>query len=53
MTVEMISGVSSMLFGGEGMFLTKAVGPGRVWVQTMPVARMALALMSALPVTKE
>ncbi len=32
--VEMVKGVKNILFGGEGLFLTKMTGPGKVWIQT-------------------
>ena len=34
-------GVKTMLFGGEGLFLARLRGPGRVWIQSLPFARLA------------
>ncbi len=44
MSIEKIPGVKNMLFGGEGIFNTIVTGPGRVWVQTMPINNLAGAL---------
>ncbi len=34
-------GVKSMLFGGEGVFFARLRGPGKVWIQSLPFARLA------------
>jgi len=47
--VEMVSGVTNILFGGEGLFLATLRGPGRVWLQTMPTMNLAKAIMPYLP----
>lgn len=39
-----IKGVKNVLFGGEGLFNTVVTGPGRIWLQTMPVSSFAQAL---------
>jgi hypothetical protein len=38
-----------MIFGGDGIFLAQLVGPGRVWLQTLPISRLAHALEPYLP----
>jgi hypothetical protein len=38
-----------MIFGGDGIFLAALTGPGRVWLQTLPIARLAHALQEYLP----
>ncbi|RVT92861.1 TIGR00266 family protein [Sphingomonas crocodyli] len=40
-------GVKSMLFGGEGAFFARLRGPGKVWVQSLPFARLAGRMMAA------
>ena len=45
--IQMIRGVKSWLFGGEGLFYAMLRGPGRVWLQTLPFSRLANRLMSA------
>lgn len=42
-------GISTVLFGGEGLFLTTLQGPGRVVLQSMDVAKLARALIPYLP----
>lgn len=44
MTIQSIKGVKNALFGGEGFFNTVVTGPGRVYVQSMPVINTANAL---------
>lgn len=44
MEIKSISGAKNVLFGGEGFFNTVVTGPGRIWIQTMPVSRMASAI---------
>lgn len=52
MSVQAISGVKNVLFGGEGMFNTVVTGPGRVIVQTIPIAKTAMALYQHMPQNK-
>jgi uncharacterized protein (AIM24 family) len=40
-------GVKSMLFGGEGLFFARLRGPGKVWIQSLPFARLAGRMMAA------
>ncbi|MDR0644970.1 MAG: TIGR00266 family protein [Treponema sp.] len=47
--VEMIHGLGNVLAGGEGMFNTKAVGPGKIWLQTMPLSSFAQSILKMLP----
>ena len=42
-------GIKNALFGGEGFFNTVVTGPGRIWVQSMPVAQMAGKLIPFMP----
>lgn len=41
MDIVTVKGASNVLFGGEGLFNTKVTGPGKVWVQTMPISKLA------------
>lgn len=43
--IERIKGAKNMIFGGEGLFLATLRGPGRVWVQTMPISKLAGAIL--------
>lgn len=47
--IEMVKGFANILFGGEGLFFAKLVGPGRVWLQTMPISKLAGALKPFFP----
>lgn len=49
--IERVKGAKNMLFGGEGLFFTKLTGPGKVWIQTMPVSKLADAIIPYLPKT--
>lgn len=44
-----ISGVTNVLFGGEGLFNTVVYGPGRVTLQSMPIASTAMQLYQYMP----
>lgn len=49
MEVKSVPGVKNMLFGGEGVFNTVISGPGKVWLQTMPISNVAGALRPYIP----
>lgn len=40
-SVTTVKGFKNILFGGEGLFLTTLTGPGKVWLQTMPIVSLA------------
>lgn len=44
-----VPGIKNMIFGGDGIFLAVLTGPGRVWLQTLPIANLAHALQDYLP----
>ncbi len=39
--ITTIPGIKNMIFGGDGIFLAALTGPGRVWLQTLPIANLA------------
>lgn len=41
LNIETVKGVKNIVFGGEGLFLTTLQGPGTVWIQSMPVSKLA------------
>ncbi|WP_025688845.1 TIGR00266 family protein [Paenibacillus zanthoxyli] len=45
--IEMVKGIKSALFGGEGLFFATLRGPGKIWVQSLPFNRMADRILSA------
>lgn len=49
MDVQTVKGVKNVLFGGEGLFNTVITGPGKIYLQTMPVIKTAQALLPYLP----
>lgn len=49
MEIQSVPGVKNMLFGGEGIFNTVITGPGKVWLQTMPISNVAGVLRPYLP----
>ena len=49
MEIKSVPGVKNMLFGGEGIFNTVITGPGKVWLQTMPISNVAGVLRPYLP----
>ena len=46
--IERVKGAKNMLFG-EGLFFAKLEGPGKVWIQTMPLSKLAEALIPFIP----
>ena len=49
MEIKSVPGVKNMLFGGEGVFNTVVTGPGRIYLQTMPISGVAAVLSHYLP----
>jgi uncharacterized protein (TIGR00266 family) len=49
--VTMVKGFRNILLGGEGLFLASVRGPGKVWLQTMPMSKLAQKVAQFLPHT--
>ena len=49
MDIQTVPGAKNILFGGEGLFNTVLTGPGRVWLQTMPIYNVANAIRPYIP----
>ena len=50
--IQFVGGFRNALFGGEGLFLVKLTGPGKVYLQSLPLSKLAERIMaSANPVT--
>ncbi len=47
--VQMVGGIKNTLFGGEGLFVATVVGPGPVWLQSLPFSRLAGRIYAASP----
>jgi len=50
--VTMLKGFRNILFGGEGLFLATLRGPGKVYLQTMPMMKLARKILQFFPQTK-
>jgi len=50
--ITMLKGFRNILFGGEGLFLATLRGPGKVYLQTMPMMKLARKILQYLPQTK-
>ena len=49
--IQMIGGLKTALFGGEGLFFATLRGPGKVWLQSLPFSRLASRIYAAAPQT--
>ncbi|MBI4927498.1 MAG: TIGR00266 family protein [Anaerolineae bacterium] len=47
--ITMVKGIKNLIFGGEGLFLVRLTGPGRIWLQTMPISKLAGVLRKYMP----
>jgi uncharacterized protein (TIGR00266 family) len=47
--IQMVGGIKTALFGGEGLFFATLRGPGRVWLQSLPFSRLASRIYAAAP----
>jgi len=47
--IQIVPGVKTALFGGEGLFFATLAGPGRVMLQTMPFSRLADRIIASAP----
>ena len=47
--IRQVPGLKNMFFGGEGVFNTLLTGPGKVWLQTMPISSVAMAIRPFIP----
>jgi uncharacterized protein (AIM24 family) len=45
--IKMVKGIKTMIFGGEGLFLAQLTGPGKVWIQSLPLSRLANRIYTA------
>src|SRR5580658_2281144 len=47
--ITTVPGIKNMIFGGDGIFLGSLTGPGRVWLQTLPISRLAHQILEYAP----
>ncbi len=48
-SIERVKGLKNIFFSGEGLFLATLTGPGKVWLQTMPVVNLAMKIAHYIP----
>jgi len=44
--IKFVGGIKNTIFGGEGVFFAVLQGPGKVWLQTLPISRLASRIAS-------
>ena len=49
--IQMVGGLKTALFGGEGLFFATLKGPGKIWLQSLPFSRLAGRIYAAAPQT--
>ena len=47
--ITTVPGIKNMIFGGDGVFLAALTGPGKVWLQTLPISKLAHKLLEYMP----
>ncbi|MEA2601269.1 MAG: hypothetical protein QOF89_2261 [Acidobacteriota bacterium] len=50
--IQMVPGIKTAVFGGEGLFFAALTGPGTIWLQSLPFKRIAKQVLSAIPRNK-
>jgi uncharacterized protein (TIGR00266 family) len=51
--IEMVKGVKNLMFGGEGFFFATLKGPGKVWLQSLPISRLAGRILQYATTTRK
>ncbi len=44
--IQFVGGIKNTIFGGEGLFFATLRGPGKVWIQTLPISRLASRILA-------
>ena len=47
--IQRVKGVKNILFSGEGLFLATLTGPGKIWLQSLPLSNLAAKLLKYMP----
>jgi len=47
--IKMVKGIKNVLFAGEGLFLATLTGPGKVWLETLPLSNLAAKIARYIP----
>jgi len=53
MEITQVPGLKNKLLGGEGLFHTVVSGPGKIWIQTMPIYKLAAELIPYMPTSND
>nr|WP_297171441.1 TIGR00266 family protein [uncultured Agathobaculum sp.] len=48
-SIQQVPGLKNKLLGGEGLFNTTLTGPGKIWLQTMPISNVAMSIRPFIP----
>ena len=51
--IQFVGGIKNSLFGGEGLFYATLTGPGKVWIQTLPISRLAGRILAYATTTRK
>ena len=51
--IQFVGGIKNTFFGGEGVFFATLQGPGKVWIQTLPISRLAGRILSYATVNRK
>lgn len=51
--IQFVGGIKNTLFGGEGLFYATLTGPGKVWIQTLPISRLAGRILAYATTTRK
>jgi len=44
--IQFVGGIKNTIFGGEGLFFATLTGPGKVWIQSLPISRLASRILT-------
>ncbi len=44
--IEFVRGIKNLVFGGEGLFFARLTGPGKIWIQSLPISRLASRIVA-------
>ncbi|MDR1876998.1 MAG: TIGR00266 family protein [Flavobacteriaceae bacterium] len=51
--IQFVGGIKNTIFGGEGVFFATLTGPGKVWIQTLPISRLAGRILKYATVNRK
>jgi len=51
--INMVKGLKNVLFAGEGLFLATLSGPGKIWLESMPLSNLAAKIAKSIPLKKD